>query len=55
MKFGHVERSSGAARITPDKEVVGTHQRRRPKITWKKMIESDCHKSKLTTVDPKER
>ena len=27
----------------------------RPKITWKKLTEKDCHELKLTTVDPQER
>ena len=27
----------------------------RPKLTWKKLTEEDCHEWKLTTVDPQER
>ena len=27
----------------------------RPKLTWKKLKENDCHEWKLTTVDPQER
>ena len=27
----------------------------RPKLTWKKLTEKDCHDWKLTTVDPQER
>ena len=27
----------------------------RPKQTWKKLTEKDCHEWKLTTVDPQER
>ena len=27
----------------------------RPKLTWKKLTEKDCHEGKLPTVDPQER
>ena len=27
----------------------------RPKLTWKKQTEKDCHEWKLTAVDPQER
>ena len=27
----------------------------RPKLTWKKLTEKDCHEWKLTTFDPQER
>ena len=27
----------------------------RPKLTWKKLTEKDCHEWKLTTVDTQER
>ena len=35
--------------------VDGRHKPGRPKMTWKKFTENDCHKWKLTTVDPQER
>ena len=28
---------------------------RRPKLTWKILMEKDCHEWKLRTVDPQER
>ena len=49
--FGHVERSSGAVRTACDIQIDG----RRPKLTWKKLMEKDCHEWKLMTVDPQER
>ena len=27
----------------------------RPKLTWKKLMEKDCHEWKLTSVEPQER
>ena len=53
--FGHVERSSGAVRTACDIQIDGRQGARRPKLTWKKLMEKDCRKWKLTTVDPQER
>ena len=33
----------------------GSQRPGRPKVTWKKLSESDCREWKLTTVDPQER
>ena len=46
-----MERSSGAVRTACGIQIDG----RRPKLTWKKMTEKDCHEWKLTTVDSQER
>ena len=53
--FGHVERSSGAVRRACDIQIDGRQGAGRPKLTWKKLTEKDCHEWKLMTVDPKER
>ena len=53
--FGHVERSSGAIRTAYDMQIDGKRGAGRPKQTWKKLTEKDCHEWKLTTVDPQER
>ena len=53
--FGHVECSSGAIRTTCDIQIEGRQGAGRPKLTWKKLMEKDCHEWKLTTVDPQER
>ena len=53
--FGHVELSSGAARTACDIQIEGRRGAERPKLTWKKLTEKDCHEWKLTTVDPHER
>ena len=53
--FGHVERSSGAVRTACDIQIEGSWGAGRPKLTWKKLTEIDCHEWKLTTVDPQER
>ena len=53
--FGHVERSSGAIRTAYDIQIEGRRGAGRPKQTWKKLTEKDCHEWKLTTVDPQER
>ena len=53
--FGHVERSSGAIRKACDIQIVGRQGAGRPKLTWKKLTERDCHEWKLMTVDPQER
>ena len=53
--FGHVERSSGAIRTASDIQIDGRLGAGRPKLTWKKLTERDCHEWKLTTVDPQER
>ena len=45
-----MERSSGAIRTACDIQIDG-----RPKLTWKKLTERDCHEWKLTTVDPQAR
>ena len=50
--FGHVERSSGAA---CDIKIDGRRGAGRPKLTWKKLMEKDCHEWKFTTVDSQER
>ena len=53
--FGHVELSSGAVRTACDIQTEGRRGAGRPKLTWKKLTEKDCHEWKLTTVDPQER
>ena len=53
--FGHVEPSSGAIRTACDIQIDGSRGPGRPKLTWKKLTERDCHEWKLTTVDPQER
>ena len=53
--FGHVECSSGAVRTACDIQIEGRRGAGRPKLTWKKLTEKDCHECKLTTVDPQER
>ena len=53
--FGHVERSSGAVRTTCDLQIDSRRKGGgggRPKLTWKKLTERDCHEWKLTKVDP---
>ena len=47
--------SSGAVRTACDIQIDGRRGAGRPKLTWKKLMEKDCHESKLTTVNPKER
>ena len=53
--FGHVERSSGAIRTAYDMQIDSKRGAGRPKQTWKKLTEKDCHEWKLTTVDLQER
>ena len=53
--FGHVELSSCAVRTACDIQIDGRWGTGRPKLTWKKLTERDCHEWKLTTVDPQER
>ena len=53
--FMHVERSSGAIRTACNIQIEGRLWAGRPKQTWKKLTEKDCHEWKLTTVDPQER
>ena len=50
-----MERSSGAVRTACDIQIDGRRGAGRPKLTWKKLTEKDCHEWKLTTVDPQER
>ena len=50
-----MERSSGAVRTACDIQIDGRWEAGRPKLTWKKLTEKDCHVWKLTTVDPQER
>ena len=52
---GHVERSSGAIRTAYDIQIDSRRGAGRPKQTWKKLTEKDCHEWKPTTVDPQER
>ena len=49
----HVERSSGAIRTACDIQIEGWRVAGRPKLTWKKLMENECHEWKLTTVDLK--
>ena len=44
-----------AVRTACDMQIDGRHWAGRPKLTWKKLTEKDCHEWKLTTVDPQER
>ena len=53
--FGHVERSRGAIRTACDIQIEGRQEKRRPKLTWKKLTEKDCREWKFTTVEPQER
>ena len=53
--FGHVAHSSGAISTAYDMQIDGKRGAGRPKQTWKKLTEKDCHEWKLTTVDPQER
>ena len=53
--FGHVEHSSGAVTTVCDIRVDGRRGAGRPKLTWKKLTEKDCHEWKLTTDDSQER
>ena len=45
--------------VQPEQHVIiqidGRQEAGRPKLTWKKLTEKDCHELKLTTVDPQER
>ena len=54
-----MERFSGAVRTACDIHIDGWQgwwgAAGRPKLTWKKLTEKDCHEWKLTTVDPQER
>ena len=49
---GQVELSSGAVRTACDIQTRGRLGAGRPKLTWKKLTEKDCHEWMLTTVDP---
>ena len=40
-RFGHVEHSSGAIRTACDIQIEGRQEKRRPKLTWKKLTEKD--------------
>ena len=51
--FGHVERCSGAVRTACDIQIEGRRWAGRPKLTCKKLLEKDCRKWKLRTVDPR--
>ena len=42
-------------RTAYDMQIDGKRGEGRPKQTWKKLTEKDCHEWKLTTVDPQER
>ena len=53
--FGHVEGSSGEVRTAHVIQIDGRWGAGRPKLTWKKLMEKDCHEWKLTTVDPQEK
>ena len=53
-----MERSSGAVRTVWDIQIDGRQGgggAGRPKLTWKILMEKDCHGWKLTTVDPQVR
>ena len=50
-----MEHSSGAVRAACDVQIDGKRGAGRLKLTWKKLMEKDCHEWKLTTVDPQER
>ena len=54
--FRHVERSSEAVRTACDIHVqIGGRQGwLGAQLTWKKLMEKDCHDWKLKTVDPQE-
>ena len=44
--FGLVECSSGAIRTACDIQINGRRGTGRPKLTWKKLTEKDCHEWK---------
>ena len=50
-----METSSGAIRTACDIQIEGRPGAERPKLTWKKLTEKDCHEWRITTVDPQER
>ena len=50
-----MQRSSGEVRTACDIQIDGKLGAGRPKLTWKKQTEKDCHEWKLTTVDPRKR
>ena len=50
-----MECSSRAVRRAFDIQIDGMMGAGRPKLTWKKLTEKDCHDWKLRTVDPQER
>ena len=41
--------------VSEEDKLTRLHTRKRPKLTWKKLMEKDCREWKLTTVDPQER
>ena len=45
--FGNVERSSGAVRTACDMQVDDKWRPGRPNMTWKKLMENECHEWKL--------
>ena len=48
-------RSGDVVRTACDVHINGGHGAGKPKLTWKKLAEKDCHEWKLTAVDPQER
>ena len=45
-----MERSSGAIRTACDKQIDGRQGAGRPKLTWKKLTEKDCHEWRQLTL-----
>ena len=54
-RHGHVERSNGAVKTSFDIQVDGKRGPRRPKMTWKQLIERDYREWKLSAIDPHDR
>ena len=50
-----MERSSVAVGTACDIQVDGRRGPGRPKLTWKKLTENNCHEWKLTTVGHQEK
>ena len=55
VRYGHVERSSGAVKTAFDIQDDGKSGPGRHKITCKQLTERDCRKWKLSAIDPHDR
>ena len=50
-----MESYCGAVRTACDIQIDGRQGAGSLKLTWKKLMQKDCHEWKLMTVDPQER